>query len=99
MSVRMTRTATVVPGKLDEAMAYIQDITGYLAANHGIEGWLGVQIGTAVGTVQWHADFDDLGAVEEFSRKTMADPAFRAKIKGAEGLFIAAPEDAVLIGL
>ena len=97
MSARLTRSVTIVPGKFDEGMAYLKQVTSYVAANHGINGWLGVQIGGSLGAIQWHVEFEDLGALEEAFGKTMADSGFRAIIKGAEGLFVEPPQDAIVV--
>ena len=52
-----------------------------------------------MGRIQWQAEYESLGALEETTRKTMADPGYRAIVARAGELFVEPSTDSIAISI
>lgn len=97
MGVRLTRTAVVDRGKVDEAMMFAAAVTNYITANWGISMIWGVEVGGTFGKVHWADDYANMAQLEEILRKTMTDEGYRSLLADATDLFIAGRTEDTII--
>ncbi len=86
--VRFVRRGTIKPGKLQPALAFANEISGYAKSKLGVDVNIFMQAGGVVGRICWQADYPDMGALEKANRELLADQEYVKRIEGAADLFI-----------
>jgi len=87
--ITMHRSASILPGKLTDAVVFAKQIAAYFKDVTGVEARVVMPIGGNPGRIGWTTRYDNLGAVETVMGKLMADPKYaEVTAKGAE-IFIA----------
>lgn len=77
--VRFTRTANSVLGKQREAAQWAGEIAAYINGNFsGVNFNVFTQNFGVIGRLVWMADFENMGALEEFVDKVVADEGYWA---------------------
>ncbi len=88
MSVTFVRSGQMMPGKFQEAMAFVQKRRQWLADTYGVEPSIMTQLGGPVGCVAMVSEVDSVAKIEEV-RRQLIEGALPAEIAtGPEGLFI-----------
>jgi hypothetical protein len=87
--VRFVRVGTIRPGKIQQALAFANEIAGYVRSKIGVPVNIFLQSGGVVGRICWQADYPDLGAIGTANRDLLADPEFVKRVEEAADLFIA----------
>lgn len=87
--IHFTRTASIAPGKMADALAFAGEVTDYLASAHDQKLQLMMPVGGNPHRLCWYSSYENLGAMEKFQAKTMADPKYLAILSKGAGIFIA----------
>ena len=74
--IRFVRTASIVPGKFEDAVAYAKEISEYAAKQYGLKLEVMMPVGGNPHRIAWKADYANLGAMEEMMSKILADPKY-----------------------
>src|SRR3954469_1792095 len=85
--IHFTRTSSVAPGKVAEAMAFAGEMIDYLGTSHGQKMQLMLPIGGNPHRLCWYTSYDSLAEMEKFQAKTMADPKYLSILSKAAPLF------------
>ena len=96
MGVRFTRSAVTERGKRAEAMAFAAEISEYWKEHFGVPVTVGAQVGGTLGTIHWHADYENLDHFEKAIGFATTDPNYLKLIDGAQDLFTEPPEDTII---
>ena len=97
MGVRFTRTAVIARGRRHEAADFAATISEYWLENFGVPVTWGFEVGGNAGAIHWHADYEDLAHVEQAIGFSTTDEGFVKLIDDAADLFVAPPEDKLIL--
>jgi hypothetical protein len=86
--ITFVRTATALPGKTSDLMAFAKESVKVIKQAIGVDVSVNTAIGGAVGTVGWVSVYENLAQLEEKSAKLMADAEYGALLKRAEGVVL-----------
>ncbi len=86
--ITFVRTATAVPGKAIELIAFAYKIAGVVTSVTGVKVTVGVTVGGANGEVAWIANYDNLAHFEEALGKLMGAAEYREALKKVEHLAV-----------
>ncbi len=87
--IRFVRTASVAPGKLGDALAFAKKIAEFLSKQYGVRMDVMLPVGGNPHRIAWRSEYPDLGAMEEFQSKIMADPKYIKLLSEGGANFIA----------
>jgi len=86
--IHFTRTSSIAPGKVAEAMAFAREMSEHLAGAHSQKMQLMIPVGGNPHRLCWYTAFDTLGEMEKFQAKSLADPKYLEILGKAATLFI-----------
>ena len=86
--IHFTRTSSIAPGKVADAMAFAGEMIDYLSSAHGQKMTLMLPVGGNPHRLCWYTSYDNLGEMEKFQIKTMTDPKYLSILGKAAPLFI-----------
>lgn len=86
--IRFTRTSSIVPGKLGEALVFAKQVSDFLEQEHGLKVELMMPVGGNPHRIAWRSEYSSLGALEDFHTKTMKDPKYLEILTKAAQIFI-----------
>ena len=86
--IRFTRTSSIAPGKLGEALAFAKQISEFLEKDHGQKLEVLLPVGGNPHRIAWRSEYSGLGALEDFQTKTMKDPKYVDILSKAAQIFI-----------
>ncbi len=86
--IHFTRTTSIAPGKVADAMAFANEMIDYLGSAHGQQTTLMMPVGGNPHRLCWYTSYENLGEMEKFVAKTMSDPKYLAILAKAATLFI-----------
>ena len=87
--IHFTRTSSIAPGKLADAMAFAAEIVEYLGSAHGQKMQIMLPVGGNPHRICWASTYENLGDMEKFQVKIMADAKYLAILGKSAPLFIA----------
>ena len=87
--IHFTRTSSIAPGKVADAMAFAGEMTEYLGSAHGQKMQMMLPVGGNPHRICWYTSYENLGEMEKFQTKMMADPKYLTILGKAASLFIA----------
>ncbi|TWO68727.1 hypothetical protein FN976_22310 [Caenimonas sedimenti] len=87
--IHFTRTSSIAPGKMADAMTFAAEMVEYIGTAHGQKMTLMVPVGGNPHRVCWYSAYDNLGEMEKSQVKLLADPKYLALLGKAATLFIA----------
>jgi len=82
------RTATALPGKTGEAVAFAKEIAGPVKRVVGRDVTVSTAFGGPLAAIAWIAHYDNAGQVEEANAKLAADREYQTILAKAHGLFV-----------
>lgn len=85
--IHFTRTVSVAPGKLADALAFASEVTEYLGSAYGQKMQVMMPVGGNPHRICWYTGYDSLGAMEAFQSKTMGDAKYLAILAKSATLF------------
>jgi hypothetical protein len=86
--ITFVRTATALPGKAIELLAFAREIAAVVKNASGAQLTVGATVGGANGEVAWIANYENLAHLEEAFVKLMASAEYRDAIKKVEHLAV-----------
>ena len=87
--IRVVRTASIAPGKVGDALAFAKQVSDFIAKKHGVQLQVMLPVGGNPHRVAWRTEYPDLGAMETFQAKLMADPKYVELLAKGGANFIA----------
>jgi hypothetical protein len=87
--IHFTRTSSVAPGKLADALSFAAEVTEYLGSAYGQKMQVMMPVGGNPHRICWYSSYETLGAMETFQSKTMGDSKYLAILAKAASIFIA----------
>jgi hypothetical protein len=87
--IHFTRTSSVAPGKMADALAFAGEMNEYLASAHGQKMQLMMPVGGNPHRLCWYTSYENLAAMEHFQAKTMGDAKYLSILGKGAGVFIA----------
>lgn len=87
--IHFTRTSSIAPGKVAEAMTFAGEMIEYLATAQGQKMQLMLPVGGNPHRLRWYSSYDNLGEMEKFQAKLMADAKYLSILSKSATLFIA----------
>lgn len=87
--IRFTRTSSIAPGKLGDALAFAKQVSEFLEKEHGQKLEVMMPVGGNPHRIAWRSEYSSLGALEDFQSKTMKDPKYLEILSKAGSIFIA----------
>ena len=82
------RSATFLPGKLTNAVAFAKEVAAYAKDVTGVDVSVAMPVGGNPMRIGWAARYEDLGAFETAMGKLMADPKYLELISKAGESFV-----------
>ncbi len=88
--VRVIRSAIISNGKVPEAIAWAKEVSALVEKLGVPKVKVFVDVGGAVGTIRWMADYESLDHLDKTNVKLMSDPGYFGFLKKAAdaGLYI-----------
>ena len=94
--IRFVRTASIVPGKLGDALAFAKQISDYIGKQFGVKLEVMIPVGGNPMRVAWRAEYASLAALEEMQTKMLGDPKYMELIvKGGPNFIAGSLNDAI----
>lgn len=87
--IHFTRTTSVAPGKMAEALAFAGEINDYLGSVHGQKMQLMLPVGGNPHRLCWSTSYENMAALDQFQARTWADPKYGAILAKGAGVFVA----------
>ena len=87
--IRFVRTASIAPGKVADALAFAKEISTFISKQYGVQLQVMMPVGGNPHRIAWRAEYANLGVMEEFQAKTMADPKYQKLLASGSANFIA----------
>lgn len=86
--IHFTRTSSIAPGKVADALAFAGEMTEYLSSTYGQKMQLMVPIGGNPHRLCWYTSYETLGDMEKFQARTMGDSKYLSLLGKAANIFI-----------
>ena len=86
--IHVTRTVSIAPGKVADALAFAGEVAEYLASAHDHKMQLMMPVGGNPHRLGWYSSYENLGAMEKFQSKVMADPKYLSVLGKSAAIFI-----------
>ena len=94
--IQFYRSASVLPGKMADAIAHAKAIANHLETSHGYKVEVCVPFGGKIGRIQWRTENRDLAELEARMNKMSADAKMAEFGKKASEIFLPGTvEDAI----
>jgi len=94
--IRFVRTSSIAPGKVGDALAFAKQVSEFIGKHYGVKLEVMLPVGGNPHRVAWRAEYANLGAMEEFQAKIMADPKYLALLaKGGANFIAGSVNDAI----
>lgn len=90
------RTASVMPGKMGEAMAAAREIAAYVSKKFGVTLEVMLPVGGNPNRIAWRSEYSGLGDLEETFNQTITDADYGALVAKIANLFIAGSVEDVI---
>ena len=87
--IAFVRVAAVKNGKVPAAMAFAKQMAAFLKTGYQIDCEVLTPVGGNPSRVAWATRYADLAAMENFSRKLVADAKYWDLVNGAADCFLA----------
>ena len=87
--IHFTRTTSIAPGKVAEALAFAGEMTEYLSSSYGQKMQLMMPVGGNPHRLCFYSSYDSLGDMEKFQTRTMGDAKYLSILGKGAGIFIA----------
>jgi len=87
--IRFVRTASIAPGKFEEALAFAREISAYMGKKYSVKLEVMMPIGGNPQRIAWRAEYASLGALEEIQSKVVADKKYWDIVSKGTTYFIA----------
>ena len=87
--IHFTRTTSIAPGKVADAMAFAGEMIDYLGSAHGQKMQLMLPVGGNPHRLSFYTSYGSLGDMEKFQENTMTDAKYLAILGKSAALFIA----------
>ena len=81
------RSATILPGKTPQAIAFAKKIAEYVKKSTGLDLHVGVPIGGNPSRIGWSASYESLAALEAQQTKMTSDAKYWEMVNKSADLF------------
>ena len=88
--IEFTRTSSIAPGKVAEALAFAKEMSEYVQKKFDRKLQVMMPIGGNPHRIAWRSTYPSLALMEEFQTKTLADPQYLSILSKAATLFVPA---------
>jgi hypothetical protein len=86
--IHFTRTTSIAPGKVADALAFAGEMTEYLSSSYGQKMQLMMPVGGNPHRLCFYSSYDSLGDMEKFQSRTMGDAKYLSILGKGAGIFI-----------
>jgi hypothetical protein len=86
--IHFTRTSSIAPGKVADALAFAGEVIEYLGSAYGQKMQLMVPVGGNPHRLCWYTSYESLGEMEKFQARTMGDAKYLSILGKASTIFI-----------
>jgi hypothetical protein len=86
--ITVTRTATIAPGKLGDAMTFAHQVAKLIKDRHGTALEVLMPIGGNPSRVAWHARYDSVAQWEALNGKLLSDKEYMDLISKQTATFV-----------
>jgi hypothetical protein len=94
--VRFVRTASILPGKLMDALAFAREVSEHIQKQYGVKVEVLMPVGGNPQRIAWKADYASLGALEDMQSKFLADQKYlEITAKGSLSFIAGSINDAI----
>jgi len=82
------RTVVVAPGKLNSALAFAREVSGFVKSKTGKEVKIAMPIGGNPNRIGWMAQYENLAGFEEVMNKLNNDAKYQELLASAAGNWV-----------
>jgi hypothetical protein len=86
--IHFTRTTSIAPGKVADALAFAGEMTEYLSSTYAQKMQLMLPVGGNPHRLCFYTSYDSLADMEKFQSRTMGDPKYLSILGKSAGIFI-----------
>jgi hypothetical protein len=87
--IHFTRTVTIAPGKLGEALTFAREISRFVEQHYDRKLEVSMPVSGNPHRIMWSTSYANLDAFEQFSTRTMSDPKYLEALHKGGTLFVA----------
>jgi len=86
--IQFSRTSSVAPGKLGDALGFAKEIATHLKNQYDIKTKVLMPVGGNPHRISWRSEYPDLAALDIFQSKLLADEKYLTLLGKASSFFI-----------
>ncbi len=86
--ITISRTATIAPGKMGEAMAFAHQVSKLIKEKHGVTLEVLMPIGGNPSRIAWQSRYDSVAQWENLTGRLLADKDYMEMVGKQSGTFL-----------
>src|ERR1700733_15240246 len=87
--IQFSRTSSIAPGKIVDALAFAKEVSEYLYQHYDVKTQVAMPVGSNPHRISWRSAYPSMAALDGFHVKLLTDANYLELVARASSIFVA----------